>query len=224
MYGALLAVHIVAGFTALITALVAAVTPKGARGHVYAGRVFVLGMAVIFLTALPMTLLKPNLFLLLVAIFSFYLALTGWLRARNGRGRPTPIEWGAAGVMMLAAVVMGARGLLLVGRGESMGTVLLVFGGIGGALAVLDVHALRTQGYTGTTRIVAHLTRMLAGTIATVTAFAVVNVRIEPRVIVWLAPTVMLTPVIVYWNVRVRRAARSAPALDVAAPKGRLLR
>ena len=211
MYRTLLAIHIAAGFAALIAALVAAVTPKGERWHVYAGRAFVVGMAVIFLTALPMTVLKPNLFLFLIALFSFYLALTGWLRARNRRGRPTPLEWGAAGVMLLTAIVMGGRGLMLLLASNSMGTVLLVFGAIGGQLAVSDVMALRAQRYTGISRIAAHLTRMLAGTIATVTAFAVVNVRIEPQVIVWLGPTVVLTPVIIYWNARVRRGARAAP-------------
>jgi hypothetical protein len=48
---------------------------------------------------------------------------------------------------------------------------------------------------------------MLAGTIATVTAFSVVNIRIEPAAIVWLAPTVVFTPLIVSWNLRVRRAS-----------------
>src|SRR5207302_962779 len=86
----LLSIHIAAGFTTLATALVAAVTRKGERAHVYAGRVFVLGMGIVFLTALPMTLIKPNLFLFLTAVFSFYLALTGWLRARNRADRGAP--------------------------------------------------------------------------------------------------------------------------------------
>jgi hypothetical protein len=45
---------------------------------------------------------------------------------------------------------------------------------------------------------------MLGGTIAAVTAFTVVNVRIEPAFVVWLAPTVVLAPVIAYWTARVR--------------------
>ena len=211
MYALLLTIHIAAGFTALTAAAVAVLTPKGERAHVYAGRVFVLGMALVFLTALPMTVMKPNLFLLLVAIFSFYLALSGWLRARNRRGVPRAAEWIAAGAMVLAAFAMCARGVVVLRAGDSMGTVLLVFGGIGGLLVARDLQSLRAHRYTGTTRIVAHLTRMLAGTIAAVTAFTVVNVRLEPQFVVWLAPTVVLTPVIVYWNVRMQRAARSTP-------------
>jgi len=210
MYRLLLSLHIAAGFPALLAALVAVITAKGARAHVYAGRAFVVGMALVFGTALPMTVIKPNLFLLLVAIFSFYLALTGWLRARNRRGIPTPAEWVAASAMVLAAVAMVGRGVVMLRAGNSMGTVLLVFAAIGGGLALRDLTSLRSRRYTGAIRIVAHLTRMLAGTIAAVTAFTVVNVRVEPQFIVWLAPTVVLTPVIVYWSVRMRRAADPA--------------
>jgi hypothetical protein len=211
MYTLLLSIHIAAGFTALATAGVAAVTPKGELAHAYAGRAFVVGMAVVFLTALPMTVIKPNLFLLLIAVFSFYLALTGWLRARNRRGIPTPAEWIAAGAMLLTAVAMCVRAIVVLRAGDSMGTVLLVFGGIGGSLALGDFASLRSHRYTGTTRIVAHLTRMMAGTIAAVTAFTVVNVRFEPAFVVWLAPTIVFTPVIVYWSARMSRAAGAAP-------------
>jgi hypothetical protein len=205
VYSVLLSIHIAAGFTALSSAAVAVATPKGKRWHVYAGRAFVMGMAVVFLTALPMTVIKPNLFLLLIAIFSFYLAVSGWLRARNRSGIPVPAEWIVAVAMVLAAVAMGGRGIAMRAMGNSMGIVLLVFGGIGGLLAVRDLMSLRAHRYRGNVRIAAHVGRMLAGTIAAVTAFTVVNVRIEPMFVVWLAPTVVLTPVIVYWNRRVRR-------------------
>ncbi len=212
MYKVLLALHIAGGFAALVSAAVALATSKGGRGHVYAGRVFSVGMLVIFVTALPMTFLKPNLFLLLIALFSFYLVLTGWLRARNRRGTPGPADWLASILMVVTAVGMVGRAVVLMRGGDSMGIVLLVFGGIGGALAVTDLVALRSQRYRGAERIAAHLTRMLAGTIAAVTAFSVVNVKIQPAFVVWLAPTVVIAPVIVYWNARVRRPAGSRPA------------
>jgi hypothetical protein len=205
VYRILLSLHVAAGFTALSSAVVAVATPKGARWHVYSGRAFVIGMAVVFLTALPMTLIKPNIFLFLIAIFSLYLAVSGWLRARNRSGIPTAVEWIAAVAMVSAAVAMGGRGVVMLAAGNSMGTVLLVFGGIGGLLAVRDLMSLRAHRYKGNVRIAAHVGRMLGGTIAAVTAFTVVNVRIEPMFVVWLAPTVVLTPVIVYWNRRVRR-------------------
>jgi hypothetical protein len=211
-YRLLLLVHIAAGHVALAAAVAALVAPKGARWHVHAGRVFALAMAAVFVTALPMTLLKPNLFLFLVAVFSFYLALTGWLRARNRRGAPLRVERIAAGVMAPTALAMAVQGAVLLARGQSMGTVLLVFGGVGGVLAGRDLWAAPGDRYRGAGRIAGHLTRMLAGTIAAVTAFAVVNIRVEPAAVVWLAPTVVLTPLIFYWSARVRRTARPATA------------
>jgi hypothetical protein len=203
-------VHIAGGLIALVAAAGALGTTKGDRWHVYSGRAFVLGMLVVFLTALPMTLIRPNLFLFLIAVFSFYLALTGWLRARNRSGQPALADWVAATAMAATSLAMVVRALTLIGAGDSRGVVLLSFGGIGGAFAIADLYFLRGHRYQGDVRIAAHLTRMLAGTIAAVTAFTVVNLRLEPAFVVWLAPTLVLTPVIVYWNVRVRRPPRSA--------------
>jgi hypothetical protein len=209
MYGLLIAFHIAAGTTALVAAAAALATSKGDHWHVYAGRAFTLGMLVVFLTAVPMTLIRPNLFLLLIAVFSFYLASSGWLRARNRGGEPLLAEWIAASAMGVTAIIMCVRGVVALRAGDSMGIVLLAFGGIGGGYAVGDLYFLRRHRYRGTFRIADHLSRMLAGTIAAVTAFTVVNVRLEPAVLVWLTPMVVLTPVIVYWNVRVRRQTTS---------------
>jgi hypothetical protein len=104
---------------------------------------------------------------------------------------------------------MCVRGVVALRAGDSMGIVLLAFGGIGGSYAIGDLYFLRRHRYRGTFRIADHLSRMLAGTIAAVTAFTVVNVRLEPAVLVWLTPAVALTPLIVYWNVRVRRQTTS---------------
>jgi hypothetical protein len=95
-----------------------------------------------------------------------------------------------------------------------------VFGSIGGALAALDLRQA-PERYRGAARIAGHLSRMLAGTVATVTAFSVVNIRLEPAVIVWLAPTVVFTPLIVYWNVRIRRPHARSVVASVAQPTPR---
>jgi hypothetical protein len=213
MYKLILLVHIAGGLTALVAAAGALATTKGDRRHVYSGRTFVLGMLIVFLTAVPMTLIRPNLFLFLIAVFSFYLALTGWLRARNRSGVPVLADWVAATAMAATSLAMFVRAIALMGAQDSRAVVLLSFGGIGGVFAIADLYFLRGHRYQGEVRIAAHLTRMLAGTIAAVTAFTVVNLRFEPAFVVWLAPTLVLTPVIVYWNVRVRRPAGSDSGL-----------
>ncbi|MFN4090393.1 MAG: hypothetical protein ACK4QW_15300, partial [Alphaproteobacteria bacterium] len=131
----------------------------------------------------------------------------GWQAARVRDGRPQALDRIAAagmlvvGVGMLAGGAAGAAGLT--GGGGHEGPVLLVFGAIGTAMGFSDLRALGGAGWPGKARISRHLTRMLAGTIATVTAAAVVNLRFLPDLVVWLGPTVVMTPVIAWWNVRV---------------------
>src|SRR2546426_8751344 len=143
MYKILLAFHITGGVTALVSAAGALAASMGDRWHIYSGRAFTLGMLLVFLTALPMTYLTPNLFLFLIALFSFYFVLTGWLRARNRSGTPALANWIASTVMTITAIVMGVRGMTMLRAGDSMGIVLLPLGGIGGALAPNVLSLLR---------------------------------------------------------------------------------
>ena len=46
---------------------------------------------------------------------------------------------------------------------------------------------------------------ILAGTIAVVTAVLVVNVDMEPQGLPWILPTVILVPVISWWNWKVMK-------------------
>ncbi len=55
----------------------------------------------------------------------------------------------------------------------------------------------------GRQRLQRHLTNMLAATIATVTAVTVVNVNMEPMWLPWILPTIVVIPVIVWWNRRI---------------------
>lgn len=212
MYKLLLAVHVLAGNIALLSAAGAVIAKKGGRAHVWVGRAFAAGMTMIFLTSVPMTVMKPNLFLFLVALFNFYLVSTGWLRATNRTGVPTRLEWGIAIGMAVAAAAMVGRGAVMIAGVHGMGVVLLVFGLIGGVLALRDLAGLRRQQFRGVERISSHLSRMLGGTIGAVTAFIVTNVRFEPAFVLWLLPSVALTPLIVYWGRRVRQPVRRAQA------------
>lgn len=215
-YIILLTVHIIAGFSALTAAAVATMSKSldaAHRWHVVSGTVFFWGMVVIFLTAIPMSIIRPHIFLFLIAILSFYFALAGWRYATNRRGRPRPLDWISASVMALAAAIMLAYGAFLLSGGKSNGITIIVLGGIGAALSIADLRAVRAGGAKGPERIAKHLTMMLAGAIATITAFVVTNFTIQPAFILWLAPTVVITPIIVVWSRRIRagRKPRGMP-------------
>ena len=208
----LLIIHIAAGSIALFTALIAVVTAKGGRYHVLAGRIYAIAMTVIFLTALPLAILGSSVFLLLIAVFSFYLVFAGWRFARNRRGRPQPVDWCAAAIMGVTGLAMWGYGVVLVSSGDGQWVTMLIFGAIAVALSLVDgryyLGLSRGKKRAGVQRIQRHLTNMLAGTIATVTAVAVVNIDLNPVWLPWILPTVVITPLIVWWNVRVRGPAR----------------
>src|SRR5215472_2317969 len=58
-------------------------------------------MVLIFSQPVPLSLIRPNTFLFLIAILSFYFALAGRRYATNRRGSPRPLDWGSASVMAL---------------------------------------------------------------------------------------------------------------------------
>ena len=209
----LLTIHIDAGSIALLTAVVAVITAKGRRYHVLVGRIYAIAMTVIFITALPLAILGSSVFLLFIAVFSFYLVFAGWRFARNRRGLPQPLDWYATGIMGATGLAMWGYVVVLGSAGNGQWVTMLIFGAIAVALSLVDgayyFGLTRGRMRGGAQRLQRHLTNMLAGAIATVTAVAVVNVDLNPVWLPWILPTIVITPLIVWWNVRIGlRASR----------------
>ncbi|MFN4098459.1 MAG: hypothetical protein ACK4GT_01660 [Pararhodobacter sp.] len=209
MADAFLFLHIVAGVTSLLAAGAALGCAKGGAWHRRAGLAYVLAMLVVTLTTFALVLVRPNLFLFVIAIFSFYLVFTGW-RAGAGRdGRPRwPDHLAGAAMALTGAAMLAVGALRLFWPGGAEPVILLVFGSIGLTLALSDWRDWRRGPITGTARIARHLTRMVAGSIVTITAAVVVNLSALPPLVVWLGPTVLITPLIVWWNARILRPAQ----------------
>ena len=204
---ALLVVHIAAGSVALLAAAIALAMAKGERWHILAGRAYAVGMTLVFLTAVPLALLAQSSFLFLIALFSFYLVFAGWRFARNRQRRAHPVDWIAVAAIVVTGLWMWGYAVVLALDGSSHWITLAVFGWIAIALGLADAWFHRTQP-GGARRVARHLTNMMAGTIATITAVVVVNVDTEPVWVPWILPTVVITPLIVLWNIRTLRPAR----------------
>ena len=205
---ALLIIHIGAGSVALLAAGGALFTAKGGVNHVRSGRVYALAMTGVFLTALPLALLGADLFLLLIGVFSFYLVFAGWRFARNRRGQPRPVDWAAVAIMGLTGLGMVGYAVILARSGDSQWVTMVIFGGLALALGLADALFYRAAPAPYPRRISRHLTNMMGGTIATITAVLVVNVATNPPWLAWILPTLVITPLIVWWNVRVARRGR----------------
>ncbi len=207
VHSLLLVFHIAAGSVSLLTAGVALVTAKGGRWHVGAGRVYAGGMTLVFVTAIPLAILANSTFLFLIALFSFYLVFAGWRFARNRRRRAHPVDWIAVAVIATTGLCMWGYAAILGLNGSGQWVTLALFGGIAIALGAADANFHRTQP-RGQRRVARHLTNMMAGTIATITAVTVVNVNMEPVWVPWILPTIVITPLITWWNIRVLRPSR----------------
>jgi len=196
----LLPIHILAGTVALLSAALAVSSEKGKRIHILSGRTYFWCMVGIFLTAIPMSIINSNIFLFLIAIFSFYLAFAGMRFAKNRKGIATTIDWIAVSLMTLSGLGMWALAIIYFINDNSQYITLLVFGFIALALGYGDYRSHKNKTAIGKERIAKHLTNMMAGTIAVITAVLVVNVNIEPIWVWWVLPTVVISPIIAYWS------------------------
>jgi uncharacterized membrane protein len=209
--------HIAAGSIALFVAPGAMLTVKGGRWHRRWGRIYVWAMGVVAVTAIALAVIRPNLFLALVAVFSFYLAFIGQrtiARRRLPAGRRvTPLDW--AGTVVAAA---GAVGLLLYaflpreGGRPGLWPVALVFGLVALLLAGSELRTFRRPAADPRAWRYRHMGNMLGAYIATVSAFSVVNFTALPPIVRWLWPTAVGVPLILLW-IRHYRLQVAAPGL-----------
>lgn len=196
-----LQLHIAAGTVAVLAGVVAMVTTKGGRRHRQAGTAFVAAMAGVVATTFLLAWFDPTrfrLFLVLVAVFSGYMAFSGYrvLARKRPVDDPTPVDWAAAVLVVTACLALGSWGVARLGGGSTFGVVLVVLGGIGLAFGLVDLRTFRTGGGEW---VVSHLQRMVGAFIATVSAVSAVNLG-SLGAVAWLWPTVALTPLIVYWS------------------------
>ena len=168
--------------------------------HQRFGRSFFYGMLVIFITALPMALIRFNIFLLLISVFSFYFAYSGWRYAKNRSGNAEKEDWIATILMVVASVAMLIYSAILLSNGDTNGITLIVFAIIGISNAARNGYIFYSKKFNDAKRLALHATMMLGGSIATVTAFIVTNFSMNPEYILWIAPSFVITPYIFYWN------------------------
>ena len=211
IFKVVLTLHILCGGIALFVAPGAMLTRKGGLWHRRWGKAYFWSMVVVVLTAVLMSLMRFNPFLLLIAVFSFYLAFSGYrvLYRKTPRQQASVGDWGASVLMLAGGAVQISYGIYVL-LTASLGIVLIVFGIIGVSLAVSDMRSFLRPPADKRAWWYSHMTSMLAAYIATVSAFSVVNFRFLPPVVRWLWATVVGTIGIVIWTGYYRRKFRRA--------------
>lgn len=205
-----LGIHILAGTVALLVAPIALLTVKGGPTHRRWGKVYFWAMAVVATTAIVVGFWRGLLFLMLVAVFSFYFALSGYrvlYRKRPDLGqRASSLDWTAAGITLAASAALIVLGLTQpTPTFQRLSTVAVVFGFIGLIIGGLDVWQFLSPPADKRAWWYKHMANMIGSYIAAVTAFSVVNLYFLPTTLRWLWPTIIGTPGIAIWITYYRR-------------------
>jgi uncharacterized membrane protein len=195
-----LIIHIIAGFTALATGAVAIFTKKGGKAHTSAGKIYYWAMTLVAITALILSLYKNIIFLLLIAIFSYYLTFTGYRSLKIKllkEGESVKIlDWSMLGISSLTGLVMiGISVLQMVNLPQVIG----LFGAIMVIFSINDYLYFSKKRAEKQKWLFRHIGRMCGAYIATFTAFLVVNVESNPDFLAWILPTIIGTPLIAYY-------------------------
>ena len=199
----LLYIHIATGSLALLLGTINMIRKKGGTKHRAAGRLYVRCMMITGASALIMAQIKPNPFLFIIGIFTIYLVGTANRYIQPATKEPLLIDWVYTLSMFVFASIFVIWGGYSLMNNESMGWVMLTFGGIGWFNVYKDFINYRGKNAQPKHRLFTHIGRMIGGYTATVTAVLVVNGDrfpfAVPEFLLWLSPTLVLTPLSIYW-------------------------
>ncbi|WP_293871980.1 DUF2306 domain-containing protein [Flavobacterium sp.] len=204
LFKILLIIHIITGSIGLFTGTINIIRKKGDQFHKLVGNFFFLSMIINAVAGFVMSILHKNLFLSIIAVFSFYMTATGQrflsLKTIDKDQKPKTIDWILTLTMLLFALFFIIFGFYLLINYNKFGTVLLVFGLISILMAKKDIAIYQGKVKFKNYWLLIHIQRMIGAYIAALTAFLVVNNTYLPSLVAWLLPTVILTPLIFYWS------------------------
>jgi hypothetical protein len=214
IFSYVLPLHISSGTIALIMAPLALITSKGGSAHRRWGKIFFWCMAILAATALIMSVRSGNIFLTMVAVFSFYLAASGYRslyrRHINSFSDVQFIDWILvilSGLFCLAMLVFGFI-LIFTNSNLTFGIISMVFGFIGTRSVMVDVKSFRIVGFHKKNWLYFHMGNMMGAYIATLSAFSAVNFSFLPGVLRWLWPTIVGVPLLILY-IRKYRSKKS---------------
>lgn len=187
-YFPVLVLHVLAGSVALISGPIPMFSEKGKSLHRTSGLVYFGAMVVTTLAGFALAVMRNDILLLAIAVFSFFLVFAGFRATRALRGH-APDWWdqAVAGATLLFSIGLFLWGLpLLTGHWN---VPALFFGGIGGRIAFQHLQDLRAPA--GVDWLNVHFSSMGGGYIATVTAALLVNIDFLPSTVVFIVPTLI---------------------------------
>jgi len=208
--------HVIAGGLTLASGLMAAfIGKKGGKLHKQVGKVFFWSMFWIFISALLIiAFIRFNFFLLIIAVFSFYMTFSGVRVLKIKKTLKVEwYDWAASVITMLFGLslfIIGIRLLILNGTQNAMGYLCLFFGFFTANTAWLNFKGFRKKEQPKMWWWFAHMNSMCGALIASITAFLVQNGEIfgiadRMNWLLWVLPAAIGSPLISYWARKYRQ-------------------
>ncbi|RNC83806.1 MAG: hypothetical protein ED557_08515 [Balneola sp.] len=199
--------HVLLGALCLISGLIPMFSKKGGKLHRLSGKLFFWTMFGIFATALLMIFFyRFNYFLLVIAVFSFYMCFTGYrVLYRKKPGEQNWIDWTGAIITTLAGLsflYLAVTRYIDSGSIKPLIILLTVFGFLTSWSAIEDMIIFRKKNVDDKLWwFYHHMSAFCGAYIAAVTAFAVQMsgthlAHLEYAWLSWILPAALGTPLI----------------------------
>ncbi|MCU0435037.1 MAG: hypothetical protein MUC87_16385 [Bacteroidia bacterium] len=209
-------VHVIAGFTALCTGLMAMLTAKGGREHRSAGKIYFWAMAVSCFTAAVAGVLFQKWFFFFLAFISFESAARGYRilyrKQLKEKQAPDIRDWLLVIVNALMSAGLVGWGVRIVLAGGAFGFVAMVFGALGIFVSYDYYRTFHRKSPDPKHWLRMHIRGMAVSYIAATTAFLVNNdawLKFIPPVLLWLLPTIIGVPVMLRVMRKYKPAAKA---------------
>lgn len=224
LFNILLFLHISSGMIAFVAAPIAMSVAKGGNNHRQFGKIFFYCMNVLCPSAFAMSIMHANMFLFMIAGFSYYLVLSGyrWLNKKGITGIKN-ITKADYSLLILAALfntsLLGfAIYSIYQNTSNPFGYISFVFGLIGLLFVRSNYKQFSSESTPKYAWVLNHIGGMVGGYVATVSAFSVVNFHFLPEIVRWLWASVIGVPLIFYW-IRKYRIKYSQPKPNAQSSK-----
>lgn len=211
-FSPILVLHIGAGITGLLSGTVAMSFRKGSRGHVVAGRVFVIAMLILAAAGAYMAVMKSQTGNVVGGVITLYMVTTAWATVGRRDGETGVLDWGALLVALAIGVWLVIYGFEAANSPTgSKGGYPAVFYFIWASVALLsaagDVRMLIRGGVSGVQRIVRHLWRMCFALFVATGSFFLGQQQVFPAswrgAPAWFVPALLPLVLLIFWVLRV---------------------
>jgi uncharacterized membrane protein len=196
----LLKLHVAAGFIALISGIGAMWLKHNTPVHRIFGKVYFRSMTLIFLSALPLSVLHEKWFLLFINFFTFYSVCIAYRSIIIKTGNRKVLDWiidGIAGLTNFGLLTYGV--FIAISKGLQNAVIPLVFGIAGVYFVANTIYNYHFKTKKKLDWLRTHIGNMMGSYIGAVTAFTV-NQAWKwdvPAVVAWFGPSILIVPLII---------------------------